>query len=414
MSNGAEEASRAIQRFLEVSREPVLQEPGERLLPLTEGRYALQTLNGRLTIEAWDDETNLVRRITGVKAERPGRLELTVERFGKKNGVVSLLDLARHGREQVERRAARLSFRETFRRFLRRQYPDWQIAELSTEPDLQHSLSPSYPRALLRRGTTALAAIGAAGTPEADGALTFGLIWLDYLRRRDPRTTVEGLAIFVPLQRAKNTCLRARYLDEGNARFSIFAHTEDGGEAPIDPRDFGNIDTRLDVCAPALRGAFAHTPEARLEAMVRTELETIHAALLPRPVYGQVPAFSGVDRGVLDLLAVQRDGQLAVIELKASEDLHLPVQALDYWLRVKWHAEKGDFGRHGYFPGTELRNDPPKLLLVAPAFAFHPSTETVLRFFSAEIDVERIGVAASWENGIRVMFRARGAQSPQT
>jgi hypothetical protein len=31
-----------------------------------------------------------------------------------------------------------------------------------------------------------------------------------------------------------------------------------------------------------------------------------------------------------------RDGRLAVLELKAGEDIHLILQAVDYWLRVRW------------------------------------------------------------------------------
>ena len=38
---------------------------------------------------------------------------------------------------------------------------------------------------------------------------------------------------------------------------------------------------------------------------------------------------------MLDLLTVDRCGRLLVIELKADEDLHLPLQGLDYWLRVR-------------------------------------------------------------------------------
>jgi hypothetical protein len=49
----------------------------------------------------------------------------------------------------------------------------------------------------------------------------------------------------------------------------------------------------------------------------------------------QVPALSSGDRGLLDLLTIDRNGRLAVVELKADEDLHLPMQALDYWIRVR-------------------------------------------------------------------------------
>ena len=54
---------------------------------------------------------------------------------------------------------------------------------------------------------------------------------------------------------------------------------------------------------------------------------------------------------MLDLLAVDHRGRLAVIELKASEDVHLPLQALDYWMRVQWHVERREFQANGYFPG---------------------------------------------------------------
>ena len=36
-------------------------------------------------------------------------------------------------------RSARLGFREQFRRFLRRQFPLYKLAELTTEADLEHS-----------------------------------------------------------------------------------------------------------------------------------------------------------------------------------------------------------------------------------------------------------------------------------
>jgi len=98
--------------------------------------------------------------------------------------------------------------------------------------------------------------------------------------------------------------------------------------------------------------------------------------------------------------------------LKASADLHLPLQALDYWIRVKWHLDRGEFSKNGYFPGIELRRDPPRLLLVSPSLEFHPTTETLLRYFSPAIEVERIGLAVEWRRGLQVMFRLAGAKSP--
>jgi hypothetical protein len=100
-------------------------------------------------------------------------------------------------------------------------------------------------------------------------------------------------------------------------------------------------------------------PKAWLESEVRQQLEIVGATLLKELVYGQVPAFAGGERGVLDLLAIDRSGRLTVLELKASADLHLPMQALDYWLRVKWHLDRGEFTARGYFPGITLRSVPP-------------------------------------------------------
>ncbi len=144
--------------------------------------------------------------------------------------------------------------------------------------------------------------------------------------------------------------------------------------------------------APHRGSLYKRHPEAWLESQVRAHIAQIDARLLPHPLYGQVPQFAAGERGLLDVLAVDRDGGLAILEVKAAEDVHLPLQALDYWMRVKWHLERGEFHGRGYFPGVELRSEPPRLLLVAPALDFHPSNQTVIRYLSREVEVERVGV----------------------
>jgi len=151
-------------------------------------------------------------------------------------------------------------------------------------------------------------------------------------------------------------------------------------------------------------------PEREFESGVRRHLEAIDPTLLRTPVHGQVLSFAGGDRDLIDLLAVSESGRLAVLELKASEDIHLPVQALDYWLRVAWHARRGEL-RH-LFPGIVLQDTPPALLLVAPAMSFHPATVTILRYFSPGIDVERIGVNSDWQRNLRVVLRLKGSSVP--
>ncbi len=143
--------------------------------------------------------------------------------------------------------------------------------------------------------------------------------------------------------------------------------------------------------------------------MVRANSTALDASLRLTPIYGQVPAFTAGDRGIIDLLAAEHNGRLAVLELKASADIHLPLQGLDYWMRVSIYAQTGAFTPNGYFPGIALRADLPRLILVAPSLEFHPSTETILSFFSPDIEVQRIGVAAQWRDQIRVMFRLNGS-----
>ncbi len=146
-------------------------------------------------------------------------------------------------------------------------------------------------------------------------------------------------------------------------------------------------------------------PERWLESLVVEDCTRIDASLDPRCVYSQVPALSAGDRGILDVLGVTRRGRLVVIELKASEDIQLPMQALDYWLRVRRHQREGDFERYGYFPGITLDARPPLVYLVAPALRFHPTTDTLLRYLSSEICVSRIGLNENWRRGLKVMFR---------
>ena len=164
--------------------------------------------NNRLTIQAWSDTRNIVRRVISVGAERRGRLELVVERFARNAGPMFLIDMDRPDSQETGRRGGRLVFRERFRRFLTREYPSWRLSEISAEPDLEHSLSPAFPRALLRKGNSGIAAISATPTGmDSAFLLSFGLIWLDYLRRREQRLAIERLVLFLPAGAEQLTCI---------------------------------------------------------------------------------------------------------------------------------------------------------------------------------------------------------------
>ncbi len=180
-------------------------------------------------------------------------------------------------------------------------------------------------------------------------------------------------------------------------------------------------------------GAFANDPDPdtrgnRAEpawappAETHPPREQVLPRFNPRHVYTQVPAIAGAsDRGMLDLLGVTADGRLAVIELKASDDIQLPLQGLDYWIRVLHHHQFPDgtgsanaggnnLQRHGYFRDVPLSPDPPRLYLVAPALQIHPATETVLRYLSPKVEWTLIALDERWRHGIRVIWRKNGGR----
>ena len=166
---------------------------------------------------------------------------------------------------------------------------------------------------------------------------------------------------------------------------------------------------------------FRLQPERWLESRLRAAIDELLPGLRGDLLYSQVPALSSGDRGLLDLLTVDRNGRLAVIELKADEDLHLPLQALDYWIRVRALNEDRQpapaggwplsaFERQGYFAGAEISVVAPRLLLAAPALRIHPASEPVLRYLSPQIEWELIALSEHWRRELKVVFRKHSGQ----
>jgi hypothetical protein len=373
---------------------------------------------------------------------------------------------------------------------LAREYPEWRIEDVSSEPNLEQSLTPSYVRAFLRLGSNGMAAMGAPpAVADCAGMVGFGLIWLDYLRRRESALKIRRLLLYAPIHREREAAFRAALIDRAAAECTLFVFDERDRAGAVDFADAGNVDSTLPPCRrpvtpnaeppafPDLAGVervdqsdgsislqvrglefarwsgnklscgigrrkrctmetvvamarevarvrcasaedhrhplYAQFPEGWLESQVRANPQVVDASLLPAPIYGQVPIFDSAEHhGVIDLLGVDHTGRLAVIELKATADLQLPFQAIDYWLRVRKHLAAGDFARLGYFPGVTVRMDAPRIILVAPALEFHSTSEAVLSYLSPGIEIVRVGLAADWRRELRVMFRLRGSERP--
>ena len=70
---------------------------------------------------------------------------------------------------------------------------------LSTGMDLQHSLSPRFPRAKLTRGIQTITAIGCPRPEHEPDLLTAGLIWHDRVRSRAAANITIPLCFFLPM-----------------------------------------------------------------------------------------------------------------------------------------------------------------------------------------------------------------------
>ena len=113
-------------------------------------------------------------------------------------------------------------------------------------------------------------------------------------------------------------------------------------------------------------------PERWLESLVVRDVAAVDERLDTSCLYSQVPAFSAADRAMIDVLTLTRDGRLAVVELKADEDIHLPLQGLDYWARVAWHHARGEFQRFRIFSRTRVARRQAALVPRGSGFACTP------------------------------------------
>jgi hypothetical protein len=470
-----------------------IRENGGRLAPFSGLSWEVRGAAEKPLLHLWSANHNLTRRVLAITDHSDQRLALAVERFGRSKP--DRLEFIRLEFERAQRDISREAFCDGLGRLLAEQFPDESVESLTASPDLEHSISGSYVRGLLRRGSSHFAILAVPDGESADtveSSLTFALLWLDRARNSNRRGTIQVLRLILPEGGVRHVAHRAAALTPdlsiefyerdpvretlekidprraGNQDTWLVPHREsqallDLSRAALDPIVavspravtihpiaqshevllrfrglafarwddqrvfFGCPDTREELNAsswPALKNLlqqlenyrhplaietrhalYRAQPERWLEALVREDVTRVDAALDSRFVYSQVFAQAGGEHGILDLLTVTRGGRLAILELKASEHIHLPLQAAGYWFRIRRHLEQRDFARYGYFPGIELQTAPPLVYLVAPALRFHPSTDTLLRFLSPDLENTRVGLAESWRRGLRVVMR---------
>jgi hypothetical protein len=403
----------AIETFLSECRRPGALEFGEEIIALLPGQYALEIRSGRLSVEIWSENRSISRRIVDIERKSTGILDCLIHRFGNKPSRLTFMDLDRPQTEHRKLSGSRQNFAEQFRRMLTRQYPGWEVRTLTTAPDLRRSFSSVFPRAHLVKNRHRVAALACAEPEQESELLAFALIWMHHIRTTYDAEFTTKLALFLPKGCGNLTVNRLRWMNRDRLSYTIYLFNEHGSAGQADPADLGNLRTAIASelpNPPRLADVKGGPPERWLECIVRSRIQTIDPFIHPQPVHGQVLTMAGVDRDMIDLLAVRTDGRLCVLELKASEDLQLPMQALDYWMRIAWHARRNELNH--LFPGVPLQYMAPKLILLAPATQFHSTNASILRYFSSLIEVERVGVNSEWRDDMRVILRLEGANVP--
>jgi hypothetical protein len=164
---------------------------------------------------------------------------------------------------------------------------------------------------------------------------------------------------------------------------------------------------RNSLASDARHPLYRAQPERWMQVNILQDVSRIDPLLDPAHVYEQVFAQTAGRHGIIDLLCVTRAHRLAILELKATENIDLPLQAADYWSRIRRHQAHGDIARYGYFPGIELQPAAPIVYIIAPALRFHPTTDSLLRHLIPEMEIVRIGLSESWRRGIRVKLRQK-------
>jgi hypothetical protein len=203
--------------------------------------------------------------------------------------------------------------------------------------------------------------------------------------------------------------------EEREVRFGVAgAHPGDSGR----PLTESNFDDLRNLVREIIRYRSIDSPDRRhkfyrlreeswLESVLRREIRALDPSLDDRFVYSQIPAWRADERSVIDLLTINHEGRLVVIEIKTAEDPQLPLQGLDYWLRVEQARLRGEFERRGMFAGIGIADRSALLYLVAPRLRFHRTFATVARCLAPQIEAYQVGVNANWRAGVRVHSRER-------
>jgi hypothetical protein len=395
--------------------EPQLYQNGHRVDRLEKLHFALSCSPFHLILSFRPASKAVRRRVVDVAQDAFGALALKTEWLGKSE-VIEI----RSGRERacsLGRRTARQEFQKEVEGLIAGNFPKITTLHSVVRSDLEHSVSGKYVRLHFRSGRSEWYALAVGPWEDqatVDATLSCGLIWRELLSAEKAHPA-ERLALIVPS--GKLLVLKSRMAwtrGAGQQIHLLEMDLERGALSFVDLGDCGNLDTALSH-VQSWNGAERQpgyyrtdlNSERWLESLILRDVRIIESRLDPRFVYPQVPAFLSGDRGMIDLLSVTSQGRLAVLELKVGEDIELPMQGLDYWLRVRWHHLRQEFQSQGYFPGVRLSTEPPLLFFVCPQFRYHSSFPQIVRQIDPAVPMIQVGINENWKSSVQVVLKRR-------
>ena len=139
---------------------PEVRENGEWLAAMDGVRYEVRPQAGAALLHLWSDQKSLVRRVVRLAEESRERVVVEVVRFGHSRHALLEFVTAASGHET--RRVQREQFRDRLRQILTDRFPDETVDSLVTSADLRHSISGSYTRGGVHRGSLEAFAVFAA------------------------------------------------------------------------------------------------------------------------------------------------------------------------------------------------------------------------------------------------------------
>jgi hypothetical protein len=179
----------------------------------------------------------------------------------------------------------------------------------------------------------------------------------------------------------------------------------------LDPENVGELDTMLSDLREK-RNALAESrdhyfyrasPEHWLEALLRRDITQLDGNLILSPIYQQFR----VSAEQVDLLALRKDGQLVVIELKVAPNREVIFQAANYWRLIELHRRSGNLKKARAFGDIEIADVPAMVYLAAPALSFHQELESWAAMLNPKIEIYRYSLHENWREEIKVIERRK-------